>query len=56
MVQAQAQAAAANLSDEQRRQYAQQFRNTSTALQAASATDPKAKAAYDRMARAVLGR
>jgi len=52
----QAQTAVANMSDDQRRQYAQQCRNASTALQAASVTDPKAKAAYDRMSRAVLGR
>ena len=51
-----AQSATGNMSDDQRRQYAQQFRNISESLKAASATDPKAKAAYERMGRAVLGR
>jgi hypothetical protein len=52
----QAQSTVQSMNDEQRLQYAQQFRNTSTALQNASLTDPKAKAAYDRMSRAILGR
>jgi len=52
----QAQSSVANMSDEQRRQYAQQFRNASEALKNASLTDPKARAAYDRMGRAITGR
>jgi len=52
----QAQSSVGNMSEDQRRQYAQQFRNASETLKNASLTDPKAKAAYDRMGRAITGR
>lgn len=37
-------------------QYAQQLQNTTMALSQAMATDPRAKAAYERLGRAVMGR
>ena len=44
------------MSDAQRLQYAQQVRNTSELLIQAMPTDPKAKAAYEKLGRNVLGR
>jgi hypothetical protein len=44
------------MSDAQRLQYAQQVRNTSELLIQAMGTDPKAKAAYEKLGRNALGR
>jgi hypothetical protein len=44
------------MSDAQRLQYAQQVRNTSELLIQAMPTDPKAKAAYEKLGRNLLGR
>ena len=44
------------MSDAQRLQYAQQIRNTSELLIQAMGSDPKAKAAYEKLGRNVLGR
>lgn len=53
---AQVNPAAQNLTDAQRLQYSQQLQNTMQALARAKETDPRAKAAYERLGRIATGR
>lgn len=53
---AQVNPASQNLTEAQRLQYAQQLQRTLAALAQAKETDPKAKAAYERLGRVATGR
>jgi hypothetical protein len=53
---AQVSSAQPSMSDAQRLQYAQQLQSTLAALSAAKETNPRAKAAYERLGRIATGR